>query len=73
MHPNWAKSDFYWKWYTGGWVIQQKIGIDKVRFWRFSRHIHIQFWGEYPIRLNRECCFVLLTEINEVETMVRNR
>ena len=45
---NWVL--FCRKWYTDGWVIGQKIGIEKVRFWKFGRHIHVWFWGEYTLR-----------------------
>ena len=31
---NWVL--FYRKWYTDGWVMRRKIGIEKVRFSRFS-------------------------------------
>ena len=48
--PNWVL--FYRKWYTDGWLIRQKLGngIQKVRFSKFGRRIHLQFWGEYPLR-----------------------
>ena len=42
FEQNWVL--FYWKWYTNGWVIGRKIGIEKVRFSRFGRHIHVRFW-----------------------------
>ena len=29
--------------YTDEWVIERKIGIEKVKFMRFGRHIHVQF------------------------------
>ena len=35
---------FFPKWYTDGWEIRQKIGIEKVRFSRSSRHIHVRCW-----------------------------
>ena len=38
---NWVL--FYRKRYTDGWVIGQNIGIAKVKFWRFVRHIHVRF------------------------------
>ena len=41
---NWVL--FYRKWYTDGWVIGRKIGIEIVRFSRFGRHIHVRFWRE---------------------------
>ena len=40
---------FYWNWYTGGWVIGQKIGTEKVKFLKSGRHIHIGFWQKYPL------------------------
>ena len=43
---NWVL--FFRKWYTDGWEIGQKIGIEKVRFSRSGRHIHVWFWWEYP-------------------------
>ena len=36
---NWVL--FFRKWYTDGWEIGQKIGIQKVRFLRSGRHIHV--------------------------------
>ena len=43
-HPIWAKLDaFLSKRYTDGWVIGWKIGIEKVKFSRFGRHIHVRF------------------------------
>ena len=41
FEQNWVL--FYWQWYTNGWVIGRKIGIEKVRFLRFGRHIHVWF------------------------------
>ena len=38
---NWVL--FYRKLYTDGWVIREKIGIEKVRFSKFGRHIHVWF------------------------------
>ena len=38
---NWVL--FYWKWYTDGCVIGQKL-----IFLNLSWHIHIHFWWEYP-------------------------
>ena len=41
-HPilsNWVL--FFRKWYTAGWEIRQKIGIEIVRFSRCGRHIHV--------------------------------
>ena len=40
--PNWVL--FFRKWYTDGWEIWQKIGIEIIRFSRSGRHIHVQFW-----------------------------
>ena len=34
---------FYQKLYTDGWVIGQKIGIEKVTFLRLGRHIQVRF------------------------------
>ena len=46
-HPIWSKWVlFFRKWYTDGWEIWQKIGIEIVRFSRSGRHIHVQ-----------KCCF----------------
>ena len=36
---NWVL--FYRKWYANGRVIRQKIGMEKFKFLRFDRHIHI--------------------------------
>ena len=44
--PNWVL--FFRKWYTDGWEIWQKIGIEIVRFWRSGRHIHVRFWWKNP-------------------------
>ena len=33
---NWVLS--YWKWYSDGWVIGWKIGIEEVKFLIFDRH-----------------------------------
>ena len=38
----------FWKWYTNGWIIVRKIGIEKVKFSRSSRHIHLQFCLKNP-------------------------
>ena len=50
-HPIWANlGAFLFKmvyWWVGN---SAKIGIEKVRFSKFGRHIHVQFWGEYPLR-----------------------
>ena len=43
--PNLVKlGAFFRKWYTDGWEVRQKIGIEIVRFSRSGRHIHILFW-----------------------------
>ena len=44
--PNWVL--FFRKWYTDGWEIWQKIGIEIVRFSRSGRHIHVRFWWKNP-------------------------
>ena len=44
--PNWVL--FFRKWYTDGWEIWQKIGIEIVRFSRSGRHIHVPFWWKNP-------------------------
>ena len=44
--PNWVL--FFRKWYTDGWEIWQKIGIEIVRFSRSGRHIHVRFWWKTP-------------------------
>ena len=44
--PNWVL--FFRKWYTDGWEIWQKIGIEIVRFLRSGRHIHVRFWWKNP-------------------------
>ena len=46
--PNWML--FFRKWYTDGWEIWQKIGIEIVRFSRSGRHIHVRFWWKNPPR-----------------------
>ena len=38
---DWVLS--YQKWYTDGWVIGQKINIEKVKFLRFGSHTHVRF------------------------------
>ena len=38
---NWVH--FFRKWYTDGWEIRQKNGIEKVRFLTSGRHIHVRF------------------------------
>ena len=43
---NWVL--FFWKWYTGEWEIGEKIGMEKVRFSRSSRHIYVRFCQDYP-------------------------
>ena len=43
---NWVL--FFQKWYTDGWEIWQKIGIEIVRFSRSGRHIHVRFWWKNP-------------------------
>ena len=43
---NWVL--FFRKWYTDGWEIWQKIGIEIVRFSRSGRHIHVRFWWKNP-------------------------
>ena len=43
---NWVL--FFQKWYTDGWEIWQKIGIQIVRFSRSGRHIPVQFWWKNP-------------------------
>ena len=43
---NWVL--FYRKRYTNGWVIGQTIGIEKVKFSRFGRNIHVRFGRKYP-------------------------
>ena len=44
-HPIWSNWVlFFRKWYTDGWEIRQKIGIEIVRFSRSGRHIHVRFW-----------------------------
>ena len=30
--------------YTDGWVYGQNIGIEKVKFSRFGKYIHVWFW-----------------------------
>ena len=44
--PNWVL--FFRKWYTDGWEIWQKIGIEIVIFSRSGRHIHVRFWWKNP-------------------------
>ena len=39
---------FFRKWYTDGWEIWQKIGIEIVRFSRSGRHIHVRFLVKEP-------------------------
>ena len=39
---NWVL--FFQKWYTDGWEIGQKTAIEKVRFLRSDRHIHVWYW-----------------------------
>ena len=48
-HPIWSNCVlFFRKWYTDGWEIRQKIGIEIVRFSRSGRHIHVRFWWKKP-------------------------
>ena len=44
--PNWVL--FFRKWYTDGWEIWQKIGIEIVRFSRSGRHITYDFGERTP-------------------------
>ena len=46
FEQNWVF--FYQKWYTDVYVIGRNIGIEKVKFWRFRRHIHLWLWHKYP-------------------------
>ena len=59
FEQNWVL--FFREWYTDGWVIVRKIGIEKVKFLRPGRHIHVQFWRKYPLRgyiLHNSTCSV---------------
>ena len=44
-HPIWSKLGAFLSklvyWWVGNWA---KYGIEKVRFSRYGRHTHIQFW-----------------------------
>ena len=53
--PNWVL--FSRKWYTDGWEIWQKIGIEIVRFSRSGRHIHVRFWWKNPPRDTNIDCY----------------
>ena len=59
---NWVL--FFFEWYTDGWVIVRKIGIEKVKFSRSSRHIHKQFWWKHPsgnlVRYRKLCTFLII-------------
>ena len=46
FEQNWVL--FFPQLYTDGWVIVRKIGIEKVKFSRSSRHIHAQFGESIP-------------------------
>ena len=46
FRQNWVL--FSQRWYTDGCVIGRKIGIEKVKFSKSSRQIHVRFWQKYP-------------------------
>ena len=48
VEQNWVL--FFRKWYTGEWVVVQKIGTEKVQFSKSGSNIHVQFWRKYLFR-----------------------
>ena len=54
-HPICAKlCDFLLKMVYWWWAIVQKNGLEKVKFLKSGRHIHIQFWRKYPLWYHRD-------------------